>query len=46
MNRVLLRGARVITMAPHRPDTERADNLIDGDTTSSRKWGSATRRSS
>ncbi|WP_086853469.1 amidohydrolase family protein [Amycolatopsis kentuckyensis] len=32
MNRVLLRGARVITMAPHRPDAERADVLIDGDT--------------
>ena len=32
MNRVLLHGAQVITMAPHRPDTERADILIDGDT--------------
>ena len=32
MNRVLLRGAHVITMAPHRPDAERADLLIDGDT--------------
>ena len=32
MNRVLLRGAQVITMAPNRPDTERADILIDGDT--------------
>ncbi|WP_439381471.1 amidohydrolase family protein [Amycolatopsis lexingtonensis] len=32
MNRVLLRGARVITMAPNRPDTEYADLLIDGDT--------------
>ncbi|MFD4196845.1 amidohydrolase family protein [Amycolatopsis thermoflava] len=32
MNRVLLRGARVITMAPHRPDAERADILVDGDT--------------
>ncbi|MGK3208694.1 amidohydrolase family protein [Amycolatopsis sp. MEPSY49] len=32
MNRVLLRGARVITMAPHRPDAERADILIAGDT--------------
>ncbi|MFC0436923.1 amidohydrolase family protein [Kutzneria buriramensis] len=31
MNRTLLRGARVITMAPHRPDVERADILIDGD---------------
>ncbi|MET8997848.1 amidohydrolase family protein [Amycolatopsis sp. NPDC004169] len=27
MSRVLLRGARVITMAPHRPDAERADVL-------------------
>ncbi|MGW3961551.1 amidohydrolase family protein [Amycolatopsis sp. NPDC005003] len=32
MNRVLLRGARVVTMAPHRPDAEHADILIDGDT--------------
>ncbi|MBE1496083.1 cytosine/adenosine deaminase-related metal-dependent hydrolase [Amycolatopsis lexingtonensis] len=32
MNRTLLRGARVITMAPHRPDAEHADILIDGDT--------------
>jgi 5-methylthioadenosine/S-adenosylhomocysteine deaminase len=32
MNRVLLRGAQIITMAPHRPDAERADILIDGDT--------------
>ncbi|MFJ9787439.1 amidohydrolase family protein [Amycolatopsis sp. NPDC101161] len=32
MNRVLLRGARVITMAPNRPDAERADVLIEGDT--------------
>ncbi|MBB5896439.1 amidohydrolase family protein [Kutzneria kofuensis] len=31
MSRTLLRGARVITMAPHRPDAERADVLIDGD---------------
>lgn len=32
MSRTLLRGARVITMAPHRPDSEHADILIDGDT--------------
>lgn len=32
MNRVLLRGAQVITMAPNRPDAERADVLIEGDT--------------
>jgi 5-methylthioadenosine/S-adenosylhomocysteine deaminase len=32
MNRVLLRGARVITMAPDRPDAERADVLIEGGT--------------
>ncbi|MFF0011293.1 amidohydrolase family protein [Streptomyces sp. NPDC005374] len=31
MNRILLRGARVVTMAPGRPDAERADILIDGD---------------
>ncbi len=32
MSRVLLRGAQVITMAPHRPDAEAADILVDGDT--------------
>ncbi|MEV6825979.1 amidohydrolase family protein [Amycolatopsis sp. NPDC051102] len=32
MTRLLLRGAQVITMAPHRPGSERADVLIDGDT--------------
>ncbi|ONF72639.1 amidohydrolase family protein [Amycolatopsis keratiniphila] len=32
MSRTLLRGAKVITMAPNRPDAERADILIDGDT--------------
>ena len=32
MSRTLLRGAQVITMAPNRPDAERADVLIDGDT--------------
>ncbi|MDX3187354.1 amidohydrolase family protein [Streptomyces sp. MN03-5084-2B] len=32
MSRTLLRGAQVITMAPHRPDAEHADVLIDGDT--------------
>ncbi|MGW5717324.1 amidohydrolase family protein [Amycolatopsis sp. NPDC003865] len=32
MNRVLLRGAQVITMAPDRPDAERADILIDDGT--------------
>lgn len=32
MSRVLLRGAQVITMAANRPDAERADVLIDGDT--------------
>ncbi|MDS0139978.1 MULTISPECIES: amidohydrolase family protein [unclassified Amycolatopsis] len=32
MNRVLLRGAQVITMAPNRPDSERADVLIEDDT--------------
>lgn len=31
MNRILLRGAQVVTMAPDRPDTERADILVDGD---------------
>ncbi|WP_405728962.1 amidohydrolase family protein [Streptomyces sp. NBC_00028] len=31
MNRILLRGARVITMAPGRPDAERIDILVDGD---------------
>jgi 5-methylthioadenosine/S-adenosylhomocysteine deaminase len=31
MSRVLLRGAQVITMSPHRPDAERADVLVDGD---------------
>lgn len=31
MNRVLLRGAQVITMAANRPDTERADILVDDD---------------
>lgn len=31
MSRILLRGARVITMAPDRPDAERVDILIDGD---------------
>ncbi|GLY49898.1 amidohydrolase family protein [Lentzea sp. NBRC 102530] len=31
MTRILLRGAQVITMAPHRPDAERCDVLIDGD---------------
>jgi 5-methylthioadenosine/S-adenosylhomocysteine deaminase len=29
--RILLRGARVITMAPHRPDTERIDILVEDD---------------
>ena len=28
---ILLRGAQVVTMAPHRPDAERIDILIDGD---------------
>ncbi|MFJ9626925.1 amidohydrolase family protein [Streptomyces sp. NPDC101175] len=31
MTRTLLRGARVITMSPGRPDAERVDILIDGD---------------
>jgi 5-methylthioadenosine/S-adenosylhomocysteine deaminase len=31
MSRTLLRGARVITMSPERPDAERLDILIDGD---------------
>ncbi|MFS8097401.1 amidohydrolase family protein [Lentzea alba] len=31
MTRILLRGAQVITMASHRPDAERCDVLIDGD---------------
>src|ERR1051325_2990313 len=31
MTRTLLRGARVITMSPGRPDAERTDILIDGD---------------
>jgi 5-methylthioadenosine/S-adenosylhomocysteine deaminase len=31
MSRTLLRGARVITMSPQRPDAERIDLLIDGD---------------
>lgn len=31
MSRVLLRGARVITMTPGRPDAEHADILVDGD---------------
>ncbi|VVJ17599.1 Amidohydrolase [Amycolatopsis camponoti] len=31
MSRILLHGAHVITMAPHRPDAEAADVLIDGD---------------
>ncbi|MEU0797716.1 amidohydrolase family protein [Amycolatopsis sp. NPDC005961] len=31
MSRTLLHGAHVITMAPHRPDAEAADVLIDGD---------------
>ena len=30
MNRIMLRGAQVITIAPNRPDTERADILIEG----------------
>ncbi|MFC8672485.1 amidohydrolase family protein [Streptomyces griseorubiginosus] len=30
-NRVLLRGARVITMVPERPDAEHLDILVDGD---------------
>ncbi|BDY32573.1 amidohydrolase family protein [Mycolicibacterium mageritense] len=31
MARILLRGAQVITMAPHRPDTERIDVLVEDD---------------
>ncbi len=31
MSRILLRGAQVITMAPHRPDTERIDILVEDD---------------
>ncbi|MGI5461195.1 amidohydrolase family protein [Streptomyces sp. CA-249302] len=31
MNRTLLRGARVITMTPGRPDAEHVDILVDGD---------------
>ncbi|MET7694277.1 amidohydrolase family protein [Streptomyces sp. NPDC005483] len=31
MSRTLLRGAQVVTMAPGRPDAERADILVDGD---------------
>jgi len=31
MSRTLLRGAQVVTMAPDRPDAERADILIDSD---------------
>ncbi|MFF7980941.1 amidohydrolase family protein [Streptomyces sp. NPDC007901] len=31
MSRTLLRGARVVTMAPDRPDAERLDILVDGD---------------
>ncbi|MCV7285804.1 amidohydrolase family protein [Mycolicibacterium wolinskyi] len=31
MARILLRGAQVITMAPHRPDTERIDILVEDD---------------
>ncbi|MFF7047776.1 amidohydrolase family protein [Streptomyces griseorubiginosus] len=30
-NRVLLRGARVVTMVPERPDAEHLDILVDGD---------------
>lgn len=32
MSRILLRGARVVTMAPDRPDAERADILVNGET--------------
>ncbi|QNP68533.1 amidohydrolase family protein [Streptomyces roseirectus] len=32
MSRVLLRGAQVITMTPHRPDAEHVDILVDGET--------------
>ena len=31
MNRTILRGAQVITMAPGRPDVDRVDILIEGD---------------
>jgi len=31
MRRTLLRGAQVITMAPHWPDAERIDILVEGD---------------
>ncbi|MCX5262545.1 hypothetical protein [Streptomyces sp. NBC_00199] len=31
MSRVLLRGARVVTMAPGRPDAEHVDVLVDAD---------------
>ncbi|MBT2489657.1 hypothetical protein J7E96_14255 [Streptomyces sp. ISL-96] len=31
MSRTLLRGARVITMAPGRPDAERLDILVEED---------------
>ncbi|MFE1837357.1 amidohydrolase family protein [Streptomyces sviceus] len=31
MSRVLLRGARVVTMTPDRPDAEHLDILVDGD---------------
>ncbi|MBF6174957.1 amidohydrolase family protein [Nocardia blacklockiae] len=31
MSRILLRGAKVVTMAPHRADAEDIDILIDGD---------------
>ncbi|WP_158852668.1 amidohydrolase family protein [Saccharothrix deserti] len=31
MSRTLLRGARVVTMAPNRPDAERIDILVDDD---------------
>ncbi len=31
MNRTILRGAQVITMAPDRPDVDRVDILIEGD---------------
>ncbi|WP_405813067.1 amidohydrolase family protein [Streptomyces sp. NBC_01390] len=30
MSRTLLRGARIVTMTPGRPDAERADILVDG----------------
>lgn len=32
MSRILLRGARVITMTPDRPDAEHVDILVDGET--------------